>query len=221
MKISPILNLKPLTFSSKFKFTLFILKSFSSLSTISNHNNNNDKPCNAIDRILLRFRNLSHHHDVDEPTQTLAPHQFLHRQWLRSDDAVFPSENQVDQHQQEKVFKKKKKKNEAMTPCLSEEELTRLRTIGMHLKEKISIPKSGLTRPVLHKIHHRWNNNELVKLKFHEFLSQNMNLAHNIVQVPHFLPSFSSSSSSHILVYINIYPMLHTMVLNCIAVIAA
>ncbi|KAI5382904.1 hypothetical protein KIW84_070352 [Lathyrus oleraceus] len=105
----------------------------------------------------------------------------MHRQWLRSDDAVFPSENQVDQHQQEKVFKKKKKKNEAMTPCLSEEELTRLRTIGMHLKEKISIPKSGLTRPVLHKIHHRWNNNELVKLKFHEFLSQNMNLAHNIV----------------------------------------
>ncbi|CAL5215178.1 unnamed protein product [Lathyrus oleraceus] len=69
-----------------------------------------------------------------------------------------------------------------MAPCLSEEELTRLRTIGMHLKEKISIPKSGLTRPVLHKIHHRWNNNELVKLKFHEFLSQNMNLAHNIVQ---------------------------------------
>ncbi|CAI8619850.1 unnamed protein product [Vicia faba] len=163
MKISSsIVNLKSLTFPSKFN-------SFSSLATISNHNNiNNDKPSNAIDRILLRFRILSRHHDDDEP-----PHQFLHRHCLRSDDAVFPSDNQ-----DQKVFDK----NQVMAPCLAEEELNRLKTIGMHLKEKISIPKSGLTRPVLHKIHHRWNNCEVVKLKFHDLLAQNMNLAHNILQ---------------------------------------
>ncbi|XP_058757802.1 CRM-domain containing factor CFM3, chloroplastic/mitochondrial-like [Vicia villosa] len=181
MKLSSTLNLNPLTFQSKFKFTLSILNSFS-FSSLSNHDTtqcNRNFNNNAIDRILLRIRTLSelsnHHHD--EPTRTLPPHQFLQRQWLRSDDAIFPSENN-----EERVLKKKKKKNEVMAQCLAEEELNRLRTIGMHLKEKISIPKSGLTRPVLHKIHHQWNNNELVKLKFHEFLSQNMNLAHNIVQ---------------------------------------
>lgn len=62
------------------------------------------------------------------------------------------------------------------------EELSRLRTMGIQLKEKISIPKSGLTRSVLQTIHHQWNTNELVKLKFHELLAQNMNLAHHIVQ---------------------------------------
>ncbi|XP_058757805.1 uncharacterized protein LOC131631056 [Vicia villosa] len=182
MKLSSTLNLNPNSFQSKFKFTLSILNSFS-FSSLSNHGTtqfNRNFNNNAIDRILLRFRTLSelsnHHHD--EPTRTLPPHQFLHRQWLRSDDAIFPSENN-----EEKVFKKKKKKNEVMARCLAEEELNRLRTIGMNLKEKISIPKSGLTRPVLHKIHHQWNNSELVKLKFHEFLSQNMKLAHDIVQV--------------------------------------
>lgn len=77
---------------------------------------------------------------------------------------------------------KKKKKNEVTVPCLEKEELSRLRTMGIHLKQKISIPKSGLTRSVLQRIHHQWNTNELVKLKFHQQLVQNMNLAHNIVQ---------------------------------------
>jgi RNA-binding protein YhbY len=108
----------------------------------------------------------------------------LRREWLRSDEAVIPSENEVV-HQQQLT---KKKKNEVIiAPCLAKEELIRLRKIGMHLKEKkISIPKSGLTRPVLHRIHHQWKNNELVKLKFHDLLAHNMNLAHLIVQV-HFI----------------------------------
>jgi RNA-binding protein YhbY len=175
-----------------------IFNSFSSLSTKSNFNKqeeeDNNKPSNAaIDRIVLQFRNLSsptttHHH---EPTLTPfpLPDHFLRREWLRSDEAVIPSENEVV-HQQQVNAKvtKKKKNNEVITaPCLAKEELIRLRKIGMHLKEKkISIPKSGLTRPVLHRIHHQWKNNELVKLKFNDLLAHNMNVAHLIVQV-HFI----------------------------------
>jgi len=84
---------------------------------------------------------------------------------------------------EQKVLKKKK---EVTAPCLAKDELSRLRTMGIQLKEKISIPKSGLTRSVLQRIHHQWNTNELVKLKFHEQLAQNMNLAHHIVQVAFF-----------------------------------
>jgi hypothetical protein len=188
--ISSTLNLLKLKLAPLCCCNIFNSFSFSSLSTKSNFNKeeeDNNKPSNAaIDRIVLQFRNLSsptttHHH---EPTLD----HFLRREWLRSDEAVIPSENEVVHQQQVDAKVTKKKKNEVITaPCLTKEELSRLRKIGMHLKEKkISIPKSGLTRPVLHRIHHQWKNNELVKLKFHDLLAHNMNLAHLIVQV-HFI----------------------------------
>ncbi|KAK2385488.1 CRM-domain containing factor CFM3, chloroplastic/mitochondrial [Trifolium repens] len=184
--ISSTLNLLKLKLAPLCCCNIFNSFSFSSLSTKSNFNKeeeDNNKPSNAaIDRIVLQFRNLSsptttHHH---EPTLD----HFLRREWLRSDEAVIPSENEVVHQQQVDAKVTKKKKNEVITaPCLTKEELSRLRKIGMHLKEKkISIPKSGLTRPVLHRIHHQWKNNELVKLKFHDLLAHNMNLAHLIVQ---------------------------------------
>lgn len=175
----------PLNFAAKFKFRLccilFNSFSFSSLSAKSNYNEEEQQhkpPSNAIDRILLRFRKLSDQND-DEPIRTLLPNNFLNREWIRSDQSVIPSEKEVEQ----KLLKKKKKKKKEVTAhCLAKEELSRLRAMGIHLKEKISIPKSGLTRSVLQRIHHQWNTNELVKLKFHELLAQNMNLAHHIVQ---------------------------------------
>lgn len=174
----------PLNFTSKFKF---LFNSFSSRSAKSNFNEEQQLPSNAIDRIVLQFRNLSDQND-DEPIRTLLPNYFLHRQWIRSDESVIPSE------EVEHKLLKKKKKNEVTVPCLEKEELSRLRTMGIHLKQKISIPKSGLTRSVLQRIHHQWNTNELVKLKFHQQLVQNMNLAHNIVQVAFYLSSFLSQS---------------------------
>ncbi|XP_027193155.1 CRM-domain containing factor CFM3, chloroplastic/mitochondrial-like isoform X2 [Cicer arietinum] len=165
-------SLNSLSFPSKFKFTFGILNRFY-FSTKSNFN--------AIDRVVFRFRNLASlddDDDDDEPTRTLLPRQFLHREWIRTDEAVFPSEKEVYQQQD-------KKKNEVIAPCLAEEELKRLRTIGIHLKKekKVSVPQAGLTRSVLQKIHHQWKNNELVCLKFHQhLLAPNINLAHRIVQ---------------------------------------
>ncbi|KAK4782429.1 hypothetical protein SAY86_016531 [Trapa natans] len=54
--------------------------------------------------------------------------------------------------------------------------------MGMVLREKINIPKAGLTKKVLEKIHGKWRREELVRLKFHEVLAQDMKTAHQIVE---------------------------------------
>lgn len=93
---------------------------------------------------------------------------------------------EYEEHEEQQKEKLKKKSVNAATlaeKTLEEDELRRLRTLGMSLKEKVTIPKAGLTRAVLDKIHRQWSNCELVRLKFHELLAQNMKLAHQIVEV--------------------------------------
>nr|KYP61574.1 hypothetical protein KK1_016068 [Cajanus cajan] len=134
-----------------------------------------DRAPNAIEKIALRLRNLglasADHSDAND--------DFLNREWLRPDHALLPWDKE-QQEQEERQPKKKKKVNAATVA--EEEDLRRLRTLGMRLKEKVNVPKAGLTPSVLHKIHHRWRNCELVRLKFHELLAQNMKLAHQIVE---------------------------------------
>ncbi|KAK7320034.1 hypothetical protein RJT34_04763 [Clitoria ternatea] len=203
---SCMLSSFPLTSHSKFKFPLPIpILSFSSLPTIPNaflslshHNDVDDdlfdplptpslhRTDNAIDTIALRLRNLAlashsiqyHHHNADN---------FLRREWLRPDETLFPWENQEENQEENQLKNDNNKKKKVKLPTLAEhtleeEELVRLQKLGKRLKEKVTVPKAGLTQTVLHKIHHHWNNNELVKLKFHEFLAQNMKLAHQIVE---------------------------------------
>jgi RNA-binding protein YhbY len=61
--------------------------------------------------------------------------------------------------------------------------LRRLRRMGMFIRERISIPKAGITNAVLENIHDRWRKEELVRLKFHEVLAHDMKTAHEIVEV--------------------------------------
>ncbi|KAJ1379536.1 YhbY-like superfamily, partial [Sesbania bispinosa] len=65
---------------------------------------------------------------------------------------------------------------------LEDELLRRLRREGMRVRERVSIPKAGLTQEVMDKIHERWRKEELVRLKFHEELARNMKLAQEIVE---------------------------------------
>ncbi|RDX73487.1 CRM-domain containing factor CFM3, chloroplastic/mitochondrial, partial [Mucuna pruriens] len=182
---------------SKFKFPQEIpiraLTSFSSLPTIRDDDDDDlfdplllptprhvDSAPNAIEKIALRLRNLglasADHADDDD---------FLRREWLRPDEALLPWDKEEIEEEHEEQEKLKKKKVNAATlaeQTLEEEELRRLRTLGMRLQERVTIPKAGLTRSVLDKIHRQWRNCELVKLKFHELLAQNMKLAHQIVE---------------------------------------
>ncbi|XP_057415744.1 CRM-domain containing factor CFM3, chloroplastic/mitochondrial-like [Lotus japonicus] len=151
------------------------------------------KPLNAIDRVVHRLRKLgsNSHHDEDEPP----PHDgFLRREWVRPDapmavDTVLPWENdeELPRVRGEDEGGKGLRKKTVKAPSLAElalgvDEVKRLRRVGMLVKERVSVPKAGLTQAVLHKIHSHWRNCEVVRLKFHELLAQNMKLAQQIVE---------------------------------------
>lgn len=69
---------------------------------------------------------------------------------------------------------------------IDDEELRRLRRMGMTLRERVNVPKAGITGAVLEKIHDKWRKCELVRLKFHEDLAHDMKTAHEIVEVGEF-----------------------------------
>lgn len=60
----------------------------------------------------------------------------------------------------------------------------------MTLRERVSVPKAGVTGAVLEKIHDQWRKSELVRLKFHESLVHDMRTAHEIVEVGCFFNAF-------------------------------
>lgn len=85
---------------------------------------------------------------------------------------------------EEKGFKKGTLKAPSLAELTLEDELLRrLRREGMHIRERVSVPKAGLTQEVMEKIHETWRKKELVRLKFHEELAKNMRIAHQIVEV--------------------------------------
>lgn len=169
-------------------------------------------PPNAIERIVLRLRNLGHGLDNEtegnegEDREDSAPMpmltgeeklgDLLRRDWVRpdkmlveeveeEDEALLPWERQREREEDE--GKVKKNKRTVKPPTLAEltiedAELRRLRRLGMTLRERVSVPKAGVTGAVLEKIHDQWRKSELVRLKFHESLVHDMRTAHEIVE---------------------------------------
>ncbi|PPR95405.1 hypothetical protein GOBAR_AA25252 [Gossypium barbadense] len=145
-----------------------------------------NKGQSAIDRIVLRLRNLGLGSDdedeeddgTDDYNSTPVTGEerlgdLLKREWVRPDTRL--------------IEKEKEEARTVKAPTLAEltiedEELRRLRRMGMHLRERINVPKAGITKVVLEKIHDKWRKEELVRLKFHEFLAVDMRTAHEIVE---------------------------------------
>ncbi|GFP99927.1 chloroplastic group iia intron splicing facilitator crs1 chloroplastic [Phtheirospermum japonicum] len=175
----------------------------------------------AIDRIVLRLRNLGLGSDDEEDlggelgiSSESASLNFtdsrnvefgdeklgdlLKRDWVRPDtillededrdsDALLPWERGVDEDDEMEKDRVGVKKRDMRAPSLAEltiedEELRRLRRMGMTLRERINVPKAGITGAILEKIHDKWRKNELVRLKFHEELAHDMKTAHEIVE---------------------------------------
>lgn len=164
----------------------------------------------AIDRIVLRLRNLGLGSDDDEEevenehpaTSEMALTgdeklgDLLRRDWVRPDrilvededeETVLPWEREQERNQEEEREIGGVKKRTMKAPTLAEltledAELRRLRTVGTTLRERITVPKAGITGAVLEKIHDQWRKCELVRLKFHEVLARDMRTAHEIVQ---------------------------------------
>lgn len=125
----------------------------------------------------------------------------LRRDWVRPDkmlveeveeeddeEALLPWERVVGREQQEGgEAEGDAKKKTVKAPTLAEltiedSELRRLRRLGITLRERVSVPKAGITGAVLEKIHKQWRKSELVRLKFHESLVHDMRTAHEIVE---------------------------------------
>lgn len=127
----------------------------------------------------------------------------LSREWVRPDAMLVGDDDdegmllpwkRVEEEErggvEEEGFKKRTVKAPSLAELTLEDELLRrLRREGMRVRERISVPKAGLTQEVMDKIHERWRKEELVRLKFHEELAKNMRLAHQLVEVSFsFLP---------------------------------
>lgn len=168
-----------------------------------------DKGQNAIERIVLRLRNLGlGSDDEEEEVNEVAARDalpmtgeerlgdLLKREWVRpdailvednSDEMVLPWERDEEKDEVgegERGLRKRRVKAPTLAELtLEDEELRRLRREGMHIRERVSVPKAGLTQAVLEKIHEKWRKEELVRLKFHEVLARDMKTAHEIVEV--------------------------------------
>ncbi|KAJ0735262.1 putative RNA-binding, CRM domain, YhbY-like superfamily [Helianthus annuus] len=136
----------------------------------------------AIDRIVLRLRNLGLGSDDEEEEEEIENARsemvltgeeklgdLLRRDWVRPDrmliedddeETILPWErdqggNEDEQRESEGV-KKRMKAPTLAELTLEDSELRRLRTLGTTLRERITIPKAGITAPVLEKIHEWW-----------------------------------------------------------------
>ncbi|KAL8465870.1 hypothetical protein ACS0TY_035113 [Phlomoides rotata] len=176
----------------------------------------------AIDRIVLRLRNLglgsddeeqedeggevgidnADFNNLDDSTKAEFGDEklgdLLKRDWVRpdtflveneesDDDELLPWERGVSEDAETSEGNVGGKKRPMRAPTLAEltiadEELRRLRRMGMTLRERVSVPKAGTTGAVLEKIHQKWRKCELVRLKFHEELAHDMKTAHEIVE---------------------------------------
>ncbi|XP_047962265.1 CRM-domain containing factor CFM3, chloroplastic/mitochondrial [Salvia hispanica] len=122
----------------------------------------------------------------------------LKRDWVRPDtilvededleaESLLPWERGAIEDEEVVEHKGGVKKRTMRAPSLAEltiedEELRRLRRMGMVLRERVSVAKAGITAAVLEKIHEKWRRCELVRLKFHEELAHDMKTAHEIVE---------------------------------------
>ncbi|KAG8379941.1 hypothetical protein BUALT_Bualt07G0142000 [Buddleja alternifolia] len=173
----------------------------------------------AIDRIVLRLRNLGLGSDDEEEGEELGLGlndsdlnlddssnvdeklgDLLKRDWVRPDTMLLEDEDEDDDEDTLLPWERGvgevevvegdgvgAKKRVMRAPSLAEltiedEELRRLRRMGMTLRERVSVPKAGITGAILEKIHDQWRKCELVRLKFHEDLAHDMKTAHEIVE---------------------------------------
>ncbi|XP_052723167.1 CRM-domain containing factor CFM3, chloroplastic/mitochondrial isoform X2 [Vigna angularis] len=178
------------------------------------HRTTPKQPQNAVERIVLRLRNLGLPSEEEEqqeqqeelPASSTATvtgderlSELLRREWVRPDVGLVGEDGEDEmmlpwEREEEKVVvvgsgrdEEGLKKRRVTAPSLADltledELLRRLRREGMRVRERVSVPKAGLTQEVMEKIHKRWMKEELVRLKFHEELAKDMRKAHEIVE---------------------------------------
>ncbi|KAJ4750320.1 CRS1 / YhbY (CRM) domain-containing protein [Rhynchospora pubera] len=161
----------------------------------------------SIERIVHRLRNLGVDNDEEEePADSKTPLEdsldgteslsdLLQRSWNRPDQlpldsdqtALLPWErekyNNYTGYSEDGNDKSRRPKAPSMAELtIEDEELRRLRRLGMSIRERVTVAKAGVTQAVAAKIHDVWRKSELVRLKFHESLAHDMRTAHQLVE---------------------------------------
>lgn len=87
----------------------------------------------------------------------------------------------------EKEKEKRRTVERENVPTLAElklppEELRRLRSIGIRLKQKLKVGKAGITEGIVNGIHERWRHTELVRIKCDDICKLNMKRTHDLLE---------------------------------------
>lgn len=93
-------------------------------------------------------------------------------------------------HELRKEVKREKKlvrKEDERAPTLAEltlpeEELRRLKGIGIQIRKKLKVGKAGITEGIVNGIHERWRRAEVVKIRCEDICKLNMKRTHDILE---------------------------------------
>lgn len=165
-------------------------------------------PHSAIQRIADKLRSLGFTEETETKAPTTAGEIFIplpnrlpkYRVGQTLDPSWSTPENPVPvpgsgkaisrYHELRREVKREReaKKGEAKVPSLAElslpnEELRRLRTIGIAEKRKLKVGKAGITEGIVNGIHERWRRSEVVKIVCEDLCRMNMKRTHDLLEV--------------------------------------
>lgn len=106
--------------------------------------------------------------------------------WQLKKDAFFPWEKNEDEMDQEEepVEKKKKVKPPSMAELtIPQDELKRLRGLGLMVRQRLKIGRQGVTPGIVEAIHNGWRTCEIVKVKCDGPSALNMKRTHEELEV--------------------------------------
>ncbi|KAF8051787.1 hypothetical protein N665_1665s0004 [Sinapis alba] len=80
------------------------------------------------------------------------------------------------------VWRSRKSNTVEADRVLPEHELSRLRSVALRMVERVKVGSAGITHTLVEAIHEKWEEDEVVKLKFGEPFSLNMKRTHEILE---------------------------------------
>ncbi|KAL3624202.1 hypothetical protein CASFOL_033018 [Castilleja foliolosa] len=91
----------------------------------------------------------------------------------------------LEEEEKERI-RKRSERNSAPSLAeltLPEEELRRLRSVGIGLKKKLNVGKAGITEGIVNGIHERWRRSEMVRINCEDICRLNMKRTHELLEI--------------------------------------
>ncbi|KAK7271711.1 hypothetical protein RJT34_27834 [Clitoria ternatea] len=151
-------------------------------------------PSSAIQRIADKLRSLgiTDQSPAPPPPSSSAAGEIFaplphHLPKQRVGHTIDPSWSSSGTTEAVKNEKKKKKRREEQVPTLAElslsnAEIRRLTTLGLGMKHKLKVGKSGITEGIVNGIHERWRSSEVVRIVCEDLSRFNMKRTHELLE---------------------------------------